>query len=110
MLRRVGEDAVVFERGEIGAAWTTRYDRLRLHTVRWLSALPGYPIPRSFGKWPARDGVVDYLRRYVAHHGLEVRTGVEIERIERAENGWALSTAGGPVAAERVVVATGLNN
>ena len=30
---------------EIGAVWESRYDRLHLHTVRWLSGLPGYPHP-----------------------------------------------------------------
>src|SRR5438094_4277462 len=40
MLQRSGERVVVLERDEVGAAWTTRYDRLHLHTVRWLSCLP----------------------------------------------------------------------
>jgi putative flavoprotein involved in K+ transport len=64
MLQRAGATVVVFERGAVGAAWTTRYERLHLHTVRWLSCLPGYRIPRAFGKWPSRDCVVDYLQRY----------------------------------------------
>jgi putative flavoprotein involved in K+ transport len=110
MLRRAGEKAVVLERGEIGAAWPARYDRLRLHTVRWLSGLPGYPIPRSFGKWPGRDGVTEYLSRYAAHHALDVRTGIEVERIERDDGDWVVRTSSGPVAAERVVVATGQNS
>jgi len=50
MLGRAGERAVVLERDEVGAIWTSRYDRLHLHTVRWLSGLPGYRIPREFGK------------------------------------------------------------
>ena len=49
-LARAGEDVVVLERAEIGAVWAGRYDRLHLHTVRWLSGLPGYAIPRRFGK------------------------------------------------------------
>jgi putative flavoprotein involved in K+ transport len=110
MLGRAGESAVVFERAEIGAAWATRYDSLRLHTVRWLSGLPGYPIPRSFGKWPARDAVAEYLRRYAAHHRLDVRTAVEVEHVDRDADGWVVRTSSGPVAAERVVVATGQNN
>ena len=59
LLRQSGEQVVVLERDEVGAAWETRYDRLHLHTVRWLSSLPGYPIPRSFGKWPSRDRVIE---------------------------------------------------
>jgi putative flavoprotein involved in K+ transport len=107
MLRAAGEDVVVLERGQVGEAWTTRYDRLQLHTVRWLSCLPGYRIPRAFGKWPSRDRVIDYLRAYSEHHGLEVRTGVEVERVDRSPGGWTVATVAGPVEAERVVVATG---
>jgi putative flavoprotein involved in K+ transport len=107
MLQREGERVVVLERGEVGAAWTTRYDRLHLHTVRWLSCLPGYRIPRSFGKWVSRDRVLEYLLRYAEHHALPVRTSVEVNRVDP---GWTLSTSDGPLEAERVVVATGHNN
>jgi len=70
MLQRCGEPVVVLERGGVGAAWTTRYDRLHLHTVRWLSCLPGYRMPRAFGKWPSRDCVVEYLQRYADRASL----------------------------------------
>jgi putative flavoprotein involved in K+ transport len=110
MLQRAGERVVVLERGEIGAAWTTRYDRLHLHTVRWLSCLPGYRMPRAFGKWPSRDRVLEYLQRYAERHALDVRTGVEVERLDRGESGWIISTADDPFEAERVVIATGHSN
>jgi putative flavoprotein involved in K+ transport len=110
MLQRRGQDVVVFERGEIGSAWTTRYDRLHLHTVRWLSSLPGYRMPRALGKWPSRDGVVEYLQRYAEHTAADVRSGVEVQRIDRDTSAWTLVTTAGEVEAERVVVATGHNN
>jgi putative flavoprotein involved in K+ transport len=110
MLQRSGEDVVVLERGEIGEAWTARYDRLHLHTVRWLSCLPGYRIPRAFGKWPSRDRVVDYLRAYAERHGLAVRTGVAVQRVDRDARRWRLATSAGPLDAERVVIATGYSN
>lgn len=110
MLQRQGKHVVVFERGGIGAAWHTRYDRLHLHTVRWLSSLPGYRMPRSLGKWPSRDAVIDYLERYAARTGVEVRTGTEVRRLDRDGAGWRLETADGVVEADRVVVATGHSN
>jgi putative flavoprotein involved in K+ transport len=100
----------VFERGDVGAAWTTRYDRLHLHTVRWLSCLPGYRMPRAFGKWPSRDRVIDYLQRYADRAGVVVRTGVEVERVDRNTQSWILVTTHGAVEAERVVIATGHSN
>lgn len=110
MLQRAGERVVVLERGEVGAAWTTRYDRLHLHTVRWLSCLPGYRIPRAFGKWPSRDRVIEYLQRYAERHALDVRTDVEVERLDRGSTEWIIRTADGQLEAERVVMATGHSN
>jgi putative flavoprotein involved in K+ transport len=107
MLGRGGTRPLVLERGpEVGARWRTRYDRLHLHTVRWLSGLPGHAIPRRYGRWPSRDRVCDYLRDYAEHHGLDVRCGVEVQRIDR---GWRLETSTGPFEADRVIVATGYN-
>jgi putative flavoprotein involved in K+ transport len=110
MLQGAGEEVVVLDRGDIAEAWTTRYDRLHLHTVRWLSCLPGYRIPRAFGKWPSRDRVIQYLRAYAERNRLEVRTGVAVERIDPGSTGWMLATSAGPLQAERVVIATGHSN
>ena len=61
-LKMAGVATVVLERADaVGQAWRTHYERLHLHTVRWLSNLPGYPIPRRLGRWVSRDGVVSYL-------------------------------------------------
>jgi putative flavoprotein involved in K+ transport len=110
MLQRAGEPVTVVERSAIAAAWRERYDRLHLHTVRWLSALPGYRMPRAFGKWPARDRVVEYLERYAQRHEVEVRAGVEVESLERSGERWRIATSSGTVDADRVVVATGHSN
>jgi putative flavoprotein involved in K+ transport len=109
-LQAAGAQVVVLERGAVGEAWTKRYDRLQLHTVRWLSCLPGYRMPRSFGKWPTHERVLEYLQRYVALHGLDVWTGVEARRIVRGDPGWVVETANGDLPGDRLVVATGLSN
>jgi putative flavoprotein involved in K+ transport len=109
-LGRAGADVVVLERDDVGAAWLGRYDCLHLHTVRWLSGLPGYGIPRAYGKWPSRDHVAEYLRTYASRHAIAVRTGVEVERVERAGDGWLVATGGEALAADRVVIATGYSN
>ena len=110
VLGRAGEEVVVLERAEVGAVWANRYDRLHLHTVRWLSGLPGYAIPRQFGRWPARDRIAEYLALYAAFHDLDLRTGVDVERVDRDGDGWTVSTASGPIRTDRVVIATGLSN
>ena len=113
-LRRRGMHPVILERGErVGTSWRAGYDRLHLHTVRGLSGLPGFGIPRAAGRWASRDAVIDYLERYRAHHELEVRANTEVERITAAEAGdggarWVIhTTAGERLPARSVVVATG---
>src|SRR4051794_870450 len=110
-LRHHGIGAIVLERDDIGASWRKHYDRLHLHTVRWLSHLPGYKMPARYGKWVARDDVVEYLEDYVEAHNLDVRTGVEVETLTRADDsGWRVATSDGQeFTAPRVVVATGYN-
>ncbi|MFB6707301.1 flavin-containing monooxygenase [Streptomyces sp. NPDC056333] len=113
-LREQGIRAVVLEKsGSVGASWRGHYDRLHLHTTRRWSALPGLAMPRRFGRWVSRDHVVRYLEKYVEHHELEVVTGVEVTRVDRAADGtgWQLTATGGRVLTGRaVVVATGFNH
>jgi len=112
-LRARGVRAVVLEKSDqVGASWRNHYDRLHLHTTRRLSALPGLPMPRSFGRWVARDNVVRYLEKYAEHHGLEIVTGVEVSRVEPApDGGWLLHATGGrELTGSAVVVATGYNH
>jgi cation diffusion facilitator CzcD-associated flavoprotein CzcO len=110
VLRRHGLEPIVLEAGaEPGAAWRDRYDRLRLHTPRLLSGLPGLQIPRRYGRWVARDDLIAYLAAYVDAHDLEVRTNVRVERVDDAGDGWTLQADGGSLQAESVVVATGYN-
>jgi putative flavoprotein involved in K+ transport len=108
-LRHHGIGAVVLERDSIGASWRKHYDRLHLHTVRWLSHLPGYKMPRRYGKWVARDDVVEYLEDYVRFHNLDVRTGVEFQGLQRDGDDWRVRTSNGDLVAARVVIATGYN-
>lgn len=113
-LRARGIRAVVLEKSDaVGASWRRHYDRLHLHTTRRLSALPGLKIPRRFGRWVSRDDLVRYLEKYAEHHELEIVTGVEVHRVERAEDGtgWLLHASGGrELTGSAVVVATGYNH
>jgi NADPH-dependent 2,4-dienoyl-CoA reductase/sulfur reductase-like enzyme len=111
-LRERGVRAVVLEKSEsVGASWHRHYDRLHLHTTRRLSALPGLAMPRSFGRWVARDDVIRYLETYAEFHRLEIVTGVEVSRIEPSGPDWVLHATGGrELTGRAVVVATGYNH
>jgi putative flavoprotein involved in K+ transport len=111
MLQRGGVETVVVDRADaVGATWRGHYERLHLHTVRWLSNLPGYPIPRRYGKWVARDDVVRYLESYTVHHSLEVRLSTGISRLDRDAGQWVVRSPAGDMRASFAVVATGFNH
>jgi putative flavoprotein involved in K+ transport len=107
-LRERGVSCDVLERADsVGAAWRGRYDSLRLHTVRWLSGLPGEAIPRRYGRWVARDDFVAYLEAYAARSDVRPHFGVEVRRIDRQDGHWRVETSAEPREASAVVVATG---
>jgi cation diffusion facilitator CzcD-associated flavoprotein CzcO len=108
-LGRRGMRALVLEQGpSVATSWRNRYAELRLNTVRWLSDLPGARIPRSAGRWVGRDDYVAHLEQFARQERLDVRTGVSVGRIDRAEGtGWIVSTNDARYLAHHVVVATG---
>jgi glycine/D-amino acid oxidase-like deaminating enzyme len=110
LLRKRGFETLVLERTEaVGARWRSRYEGLRLNTMRMLSTLPGYRIPRRLGRYPRREDFVAYLEAYTAHHRLPLRFDTELHRVDRADDDelWRLETSQGPLLARYVVIATG---
>src|SRR5215213_2682630 len=94
MLGQRGASYTILEKADfVGSAWRDRYDGLQLHTVRWLSALPGAPIPRQYGAWVRRDDLVAYLEQYAKRFHIEPEFGVEVTQIQRAAGSWRLQTA-----------------
>ena len=107
-LRRRGVEVTVLERADaVGASWRTRYDGLRLNSVRWLSSVGPDAIPRSAGRWPGRDEYVTYLESCARRWSLDVRFGIQARRVAHADGGYAVETDQGTFHARHVVVATG---
>ena len=108
-LQGAGTKVLVIDRSEsVGSAWRTRYDSFRLHTIRWLSGLPGMAIPRTSGPWVARDDFVAYLERYARRFNIRPQFGIELQGLRADDgDGWMLSTSDGSMRAQRVVLATG---
>lgn len=107
-LREAGFDPLLIDRSDtVGSGWRTRYDSFRLHTIRWLSGLPGMPIPATYGPWVGRDDFVGYLESYADRFGLSPQFGTELHGLAAAEGGWILTTSEGQLEAHLVVLATG---
>ncbi len=109
-LRARGRSSVVIEKEHtLAASWHRHYDRLRLHTHKMHSALPGMPMPRSFPKYPSRLQIIEYLEVYSSSHDIEVRFGVRATTISK-EKVWTVDSSDGAFQARNVIVATGLAN
>ena len=68
-----GRSFLVLEKGDtLAASWHHHYDRLRLHTHKMHSALPGMPMPRRFPRYPSRLQVIEYLETYSSSNDIEV--------------------------------------
>lgn len=96
--------------GQVAPAWHGHYDRLRLHTVKELSHLPGLPFPEHYPRYVPRQALVDYYRGYAHHFGIRPRFGQEVVSVRREGGRWCtLTRQGMAVRSDRVVVATGIN-
>jgi indole-3-pyruvate monooxygenase len=107
-LKGRGVPFILLEQGErVGRAWHEHYDRLHLHTSRGMSGLPGYPMPRSYPRYPSREQVTAYLADYAAHFGLEPHFNQRLVRAERVDGRWLAQTDDRRYTAESLVLATG---
>jgi indole-3-pyruvate monooxygenase len=113
-LKRRNVDALVLEAGpSLGNAWRNHYDRLRLHTVKQHSQLPGLPFGKELPRYVARADFVAYLEAYAARFSIVPRTGEAVRRV-RAGAGddaeaFVVESARASYRARAVVVATGYN-
>jgi cation diffusion facilitator CzcD-associated flavoprotein CzcO len=107
-----GLRATVIEKADdLGASWRGHYERLRLHTVKQESALPGMPFPKDYPRYVTRAQMVDYLAAYAARFGIAPRLGVEATAILPAADGrWETRTrADESFVSRALVLATGAN-
>jgi cation diffusion facilitator CzcD-associated flavoprotein CzcO len=109
-LKRRGVEATVLEAGpSVGTSWRAHYKRLRLHTVKEHSGLPGLPFSDEVPRYPSRAEMVSYLEAYAAHFGIAPRAGEPVRRIRDAGGALEVESERGVHRADGVVVAAGMN-
>lgn len=92
----------------IGDHWRERWDSLKLYSPARYDSLPGMRFPASSAHWPTGREMADYLEAYARRFDLPVRSGTRVERVERGDGEFVVSTAGNDrLAARQVIVATG---
>ena len=101
---------VVDAHQQVGDSWRAHYDRLKLHTVKQLSALPLRPFPSHYPTYVSRDQFVTYLEDYCKEFRLSPKLNTTVKQIQRSSEGiFELETNEGSLSAKQVVVATGIN-
>jgi putative flavoprotein involved in K+ transport len=94
----------------IGDAWRKRWDSLRLFTPAHFSRLPGKRLDRPNWSFPTKDEMADYLESYARQFDLPVKTGVHVDRLEKADGRFVITAGADAYEAENVIVATGAHN
>ena len=98
---------IVDAAAEIGEAWRSRWDSLRLFTSGRYDNLPGLSFPAGPDTYPGKDDVASYLQAYAAKFGLPVRLNTNVTSLTRSGGGYVAKAGGEVLEARQVVVATG---
>lgn len=71
MLQQAGREFLILDAAKnVGSAWRTRWDSLRLFTPARYSALPGMPFPADPDHYATKDEVAEYLEAYARAFSL----------------------------------------
>jgi indole-3-pyruvate monooxygenase len=109
-LKQRNIDPLVLEAGpSLAHSWRNHYDRLRLHTVKQQSHLPGLPFATELPRYVSRANFVAYLEAYATRFSITPRTGEAVRRVEVTDGGFVVETARAVYRALAVVVASGYN-
>ncbi|MFG2059582.1 flavin-containing monooxygenase [Micromonospora sp. NPDC048930] len=90
-------------------SWPDYYDSLTLFSPARYSALPGMPFDGDPDRYPRRDEVTAYLRRYAQTLDVEIRTDTRVVAVDARSGGGYLARTdtGDELAAVGVVAASG---
>ena len=107
-VKQQGRMPVVLDENErVGDSWRKRWDSLRLFTPAKFDGLPGWRFPAPPRSFPTKDEMADYMESYVTRFGLDVRTGVRIDRLSKRDGCFVISAGSDTFEADNVIVATG---
>jgi putative flavoprotein involved in K+ transport len=107
-LARMGRPFVILDAGEqVGDAWRTRWDSLRVFTPAKYDGLPGMRFPAPSLSFPTKDEVADYLAAYARRFDLPIRNGAYVQSVSREGARYVVASGDSIYEADNVVVATG---
>lgn len=110
-LKNEGLDYVILEaNSEPTGSWMQYYDSLKLFSPASYSSLPGLPFPLKADKYPTREEVVSYLKRYAEHNQFNVQFNTQVERVVKNELFYVYTASGEIYKTKTIVCATGTFN
>lgn len=112
-LRKHGISFEILEQADaVGNSWRNHYERLHLHTAKTLSALPHFPFPKDYPRFPSRQQVVDYLEAYAKAFDLRPHFQSKVANATRIDGSWSVELDGAEKAftARNLVIATSYND
>jgi putative flavoprotein involved in K+ transport len=107
LARRSTSFQIVDAGEEIGEAWRSRWDSLRLFTPAQYDGLPGLAFPAERDTYPGKDEVADYLRTYATTFQLPVAHTSRVTSLTTDGGRYFAKAGASSFEARRVVVATG---
>lgn len=107
-LQRAGRSFVILEQAPIvGPCWARMYAGLQLNTDKSYSALPFFPFPRDYPRYPTSRDMAAYLAAYARHFGLTPHFGQRVATARRDNGNWRIHTLDRVYASANLVIATG---
>ncbi|MBB3038009.1 flavin-containing monooxygenase [Hoyosella altamirensis] len=108
-LRRRGLDTAIIEAGsEPVGSWPNYYDSLTLFSPARYSSLPGLSFGGDGDRYPRRDEVVDYLRRYAKNLDADIHVNERADTVFTNGAEYIVRTdTGASFTAPRIIAATG---
>jgi putative flavoprotein involved in K+ transport len=110
-LKQRGLSHLVLERLRVAERWRSeRWDGLKFQFPNWSVRLPDFPFPHTDpDAFAATSEIVEFIDAYAAFVAPPIRCGVAVTRLRRRDGaqGFIAEIAGGTIAANNVVVATG---
>jgi cation diffusion facilitator CzcD-associated flavoprotein CzcO len=87
---------------DIGGLWNEAtgtgvvYDTTYLVSSRKYTGFDDYPLPEEYPTYPSHRETLAYLRAYAMNFDIldRIEFNANVERVERAENGWSVKIAG----------------
>ncbi len=107
-LRRTDVEYLILDNQEqCGGAWLHTWDSLTLFSPAEYSSLPGWFMPKTEGKFPSREEVINYLCKYEERYEIPVERPVSVKKVTKEDDLFVLLTDKGEFRSRAVISATG---